>query len=80
MVGNHLLQLIRRNAIQVLVTPPAIPVGKIKSFGALGPKYEVGHALRQLEDGDWMVEVTLVESGEKVEYRWTRLSDDPEAH
>lgn len=66
--------------MQALVAPPAIPLGKIKSFGPLGPKYEVGHALRQLEDGDWMVEVTIVESGEKVEYRWTHLSDDPEAH
>lgn len=59
--------------------PPSIPVGKIKCFGSLGPKYEVGQALRQLEDGDWLVEVTLVETGEKAEYRLTRLSDDPEA-
>lgn len=59
---------------------PAFPVGKIKSFGPLGPKYEVGQAVRQLNDGDWLVEVTLVETGEKTEYRWTRLSKDPEAH
>ena len=61
------------------VAPPSVPVGKIKSFGPFGPKYEVGRILRQLEDGDWMVEVTLVETGEKVEYRLTRLADDPEA-
>ncbi len=61
------------------VAPPPVPVGKIKSFGPFGPKYEVGRILRQLEDGDWMVEVTLVETGEKVEYRLTRLADDPEA-
>ncbi len=36
--------------------------------------------LRQLDDGDWMIEVTMVETGEKAEYRWTHLSDDPEAH
>lgn len=61
------------------VTPPAIPVGKIKSFGPFGPKYEVGHVLRQLDDGDWMVEIIMIETGEKAEYRLTRLCDDPEA-
>ncbi|WP_181573459.1 DUF5397 family protein [Photorhabdus laumondii] len=37
-----------------LVLPPrrvTIPVGTIKSFGAFGPKYEVGKLLRPLEDG-----------------------------
>ncbi|MCL2626594.1 MAG: DUF5397 domain-containing protein [Cystobacterineae bacterium] len=57
----------------------AIPLGKIKSFGLLGPKYEVGRPLRQLEDGDWLVEITVVETGEKAEYRLTRLVADPEA-
>jgi hypothetical protein len=65
--------------MQVAIAPPPIPVGKIKTFGPFGPKYEVGHALRQLDDGDWMVEVTMVETGEKTEYRLTHLSDDPEA-
>ena len=40
--------------MQVAIAPPPIPVGKIKSFGPFGPKYEVGHAIRQLDDGDWM--------------------------
>lgn len=61
------------------VAPPPVPVGKIKSFGPFGPKYEVGYPLRQLDDGDWMIEVTIVESGEKTEYRRTHLLDDPEA-
>ena len=61
-------------------TLPAIPVGRIKSFGYFGPKYEVGHALRQLDDGDWMVGITMVETCEKAEYRLSRLSGDPEAH
>ena len=61
------------------IAPPAIPVGIIKSFGPLGPQYEVGRALRQLDDGDWIIEVTLVDSGEKAEYRLTHLSADPAA-
>lgn len=66
--------------MHALVAPPPVPVGKIKSFGPLGPKYEVGQPLRQLDDGDWMVEITMVESGEKADYRLTHLLDDPEAH
>ena len=61
------------------VAPPGVPSGKIKSFGPFGPKYEVGPVLRRLEDGDWMVQITLVETGERTEYRLTRLTEDPEA-
>lgn len=59
--------------------PPPVPAGKIKSFGPFGPKYEVGQVLRRKDDGAWVVEVTLVDSGEKAEYRLTRLLEDPEA-
>lgn len=62
-----------------VISPPPVPVGKIKTFGPFGPKYEVGNPVRQLEDGDWMVEVTMVETGEKAEYRLTHLYGDPEA-
>ena len=65
--------------MQAVIAPPTVPVGKIKSFGPFGPKYEVGRVLRQLDDGDWLIEVMMVETGEKAEYRWTRLTDDPEA-
>lgn len=63
-----------------IIAPPPIPVGKIKSFGPVGPKYEVGQALYPLSDGDWMVQITMVETGEKAEYRRTHLMDDPEAN
>ena len=66
--------------MQSLLSPPPVPTGTIKSFGPFGPKYEVGRVLRQLDDGDWMVEITLVESGEKAEYRRCHLIDDPEAY
>jgi len=65
--------------MQTELAPPKIQVGKIKSFGFFGPKYEIGQPLHQLDDGDWMVEVTLVETGEKVEYRLSRIESDPEA-
>jgi hypothetical protein len=65
--------------MQTVISPSSIPVGKIKSFGVFGPKYEVGQSLRESEDGDWLVEVKMVESGETAEYRLSRLLDDPEA-
>ena len=65
--------------MQSVATPPAAPLGMIKSFGDLGPRYEVGQVLRQTDDGDWLVEVRLVETGERAEYRLTHLIADPEA-
>ena len=62
-----------------IAAPPTVPVGRIKSFGVFGPKYEVGKPLRPLDDGDWLVEVKMVETGETVEYRLTHVLDDPEA-
>ena len=58
---------------------PAVPLGLIKSFGPIGSKYEVMEPLRRLDDGDWMVRIKLVETGEEAEYRYTHLMDDPEA-
>jgi hypothetical protein len=66
--------------MQAIIEPPSIALGKIKSFGPFGPKYQVGHALHPLDNGDWMVEITMIESGEKAEYRLTRLLEDPEAN
>lgn len=58
---------------------PLVSIGQVKSFGLFGPKYETGKVLRQLDDGDWMIEVTVIESGEKVEYRLSQMDNDPEA-
>ena len=65
--------------MQAVTIPPPVPVGEIKSFGPFGPKYEVGRALEQLDDGDWWVEITLIETDEKARHRLTQLNDDPEA-
>ena len=60
--------------------PPRVPQGKIKSFGPLGPRYPVGQPLRPVHNGDWMISIVLVETGEQTEYRLSRLDADPEAH
>ncbi len=46
--------------MQAEISAPPVPTGKIKSYGAFGLKYEVGQELRQLDDGDWMVEVKML--------------------
>lgn len=66
--------------MQELIAMPLIPMGKIKSFGVSGPKYEVGHLLLQLEDGDWLIEIKLLDTGERSEYRLSHILDDPEAN
>ena len=54
-------------------------LGSIKTFGPVGPPYEVGEPLRQLDDGDWLVQVTIVQTGELAEYRLSRIVGDPDA-
>ena len=65
--------------MSISLAPPAIQSGKIKSFGAFGPKYEICRMLRQLADGDWMVSIKMVDSGEMTEYRLSRMTGDPDA-
>ena len=54
-----------------------VPRGRYKTFGEFGPLYQVGQPLRRLENGDWLVDITVVLSGERVEYRLSRLKEDP---
>jgi len=66
--------------MSAVVTPgPILPIGKIKTFGASGPKYEVMGSGRASENGEWLVPIRVVESGEELEYRYSRLMLDPDA-
>jgi hypothetical protein len=58
---------------------PFLPIGKIKTFGALGPKYEIMGNARPSENGEWLVPIKVIESGEELDYRYSRLSLDPDA-
>ena len=66
--------------METVISPPGVTVGQVKSFGPFGPKYKVGQPVRPLDDGDWIVEVTMIETGETAEYRYTHMLDDPEAN
>jgi hypothetical protein len=58
---------------------PDVPVGKIKTFGPLEPKYEIKGRGRLAPNNDWLVPIRLVESGEETEYSYARLQRDPDA-
>ncbi len=52
-------------------------VGTWRRFGAVGPVYEIIDAGPQLADGDRMMRIRVLESGEEVEYRLADILDDP---
>lgn len=54
-------------------------IGNIKTFGTIGPKYEICKALQKIEPNDWMLKIRLVESGEETEYPYSKAIIDPEA-
>ena len=43
-----------------------IPTGCIKQFGQFGVPYVVGEVAEFLPDGDVLVNITLLQSGEKI--------------
>jgi len=56
----------------------AIPVGVIKQFGPYGPEYEVlGPA--EPEDGERLVKIVIVRTGEVTTYGFDAMMEDPEA-
>ena len=59
--------------------PPILPIGRIKQFGSLGPKYEIRSGAHQATSGEWMVPIQLVETGEQIDYSYAHLLQDPDA-
>lgn len=56
-----------------------IPTGEIKTFGVYGIPYQVGEADQVLPDGDVLVNITLIQTGEKEKYKLSKLILDPQA-
>ena len=63
----------------LITTTPDVPIGKIKTFGIDGPSYKVIGNGRSSEKGDWLVPIRVIESGEELDYRYSRFLLDPEA-
>jgi Family of unknown function (DUF5397) len=60
-------------------TMPASFVGSIKTFGECGEIYEVLGVSRPGTDGDTLMRIRLVKTGEEAEYSFLHMLDDPEA-
>jgi hypothetical protein len=52
-------------------------VGTWRRFGAVGPVYEIIGEGPELPDGDRLMRIRVVESGEEVDYKLTDILDDP---
>ena len=52
-------------------------IGTWRRFGSSGLLYEIVHAGVTSPDGDRMMRVRVVESGEEVDYKLTDIPDGP---
>ncbi len=52
-------------------------VGTWRRFGVVGPVYEILGEEGDLPDGDKLMKIRVVETGEEVTYRLTDILDDP---
>jgi hypothetical protein len=64
---------------QVEAFPAPELIGAFKRFGSVGPAYQVVQPIRQLDNGDWLLKILVLESNEETEYLYTRVLDDPKA-
>ncbi len=56
---------------------PRALLGTYRRFGPVGPVYEVAGVIRELDNGDTLMKVVVVQTGEEAEYRYTHILDDP---
>jgi len=52
-------------------------VGTWRRFGEVGPVYEIIGRERRLDDGNWLMRIRVLETGEEVDYKLTDILDDP---
>jgi len=55
-------------------------VGQFRQFGELGPAYKIVSPIRPIENNDWLLLIQMAETGEEIEYRYSRAEKDPVAH
>lgn len=60
-----------------MIPQPSSLIGTWRRFGAVGPVYEIIDTADELPNGDRMMRVRVIESGEEVDYRFTDILDDP---
>lgn len=67
----------RSNAALKLPTPEDL-VGTVRRFGPYGPAYEIVEVVRDLDDGDTLLKLRVVENEEVVEEKYSIVLKDPE--
>ena len=60
--------------------PPESLVGTWRRFGVAGPVYEVVGVGREEPNGERIMCIRVVESGEEADYKMTEILDDPREH
>ena len=55
-------------------------IGKFRTFGLFGPAYRVLEPVKQIGNGEWVLRIQVMETGEETEYPYTQALNDPEAH
>ena len=55
-------------------------LGQFRQFGKLGPTYKIINPIRRLDKDDWLLLIQVAETGETVEYRYSKAKDDPKVH
>jgi hypothetical protein len=58
-------------------TDPASFIGTWRRFGIVGPVYEIIGQDKALDNGDWLMRVRVLETGEEVSYRLKDILEDP---
>ena len=70
----------QENAMSNLqLTPPSTSDlgGRFHRFGADGPAYEVLKAEAAASEGDWLMRIRILTTGEEVDYLASRIKADP---
>jgi hypothetical protein len=52
-------------------------IGIWRRFGLMGPVYEIVGTGKSLTDGDRVMKIRVLESGEEIDYRLSEVLEDP---
>ncbi len=59
--------------------PDQSVIGQFRRFGPLGPAYQVMQPIKTGKDGDWLIRIRILNTGEETDYRYSHLKNDPVA-
>jgi len=53
-------------------------IGQFRQFKNSGQIYKIISPIKEFKDGDWLLQVKVVETGKEIEYRYEKIKNDPE--